>query len=79
MPTSSAFWASVAAQLVLIAILPLFGTLSDRFGRKPPLLFFGLGFTLLSVPLFAFLNAPSSGRGQVATAGCWLLWVCASG
>ena len=35
---------------------PLGGLLSDRFGRRPLLLFFGLGFALLSVPLLHALR-----------------------
>ncbi|WP_372344888.1 MFS transporter [Streptomyces sp. KL116D] len=35
---------------------PVGGLLSDRFGRKPLLLFFGLGFALLSVPLLHSLS-----------------------
>jgi MFS family permease len=34
----------------------LAGSLSDRFGRRPLLLFFGLGFTLLTVPLLHALR-----------------------
>jgi MHS family alpha-ketoglutarate permease-like MFS transporter len=68
-PTASAFWASIAAQLVLIVILPVCGALSDRFGRKPPLLFFGLGFTLLSVPLFALLSSSGWSLFVVMTVG----------
>ena len=55
--TPSALWASIAAELVLIAILPLFGALSDRIGRRPLLIGFGVGFVLLSVPLFALLSS----------------------
>lgn len=35
---------------------PIGGLLSDRFGRRPLLLFFGLGFTLLTVPLLHTLH-----------------------
>ncbi|MCF1592944.1 MFS transporter [Streptomyces muensis] len=35
---------------------PLGGLLSDRFGRRPLLLFFGLGFALLTVPLLHALH-----------------------
>ena len=35
---------------------PLGGMLSDRFGRRPLLLFFGVGFALLSVPLLHALR-----------------------
>lgn len=54
---SAALRASVAAQLVLVAILPPLGSLSDRIGRRPLLIGFGVGFVLLSVPLFALLSS----------------------
>lgn len=34
---------------------PLFGLVSDRVGRRPVLLWFGIGGTLLSVPIFTTL------------------------
>ncbi|MBB6434732.1 MHS family alpha-ketoglutarate permease-like MFS transporter [Streptomyces candidus] len=43
--------------LAFFAVLqPLGGLLSDRFGRKPLLLFFGLGFALLVVPLLGIVD-----------------------
>lgn len=43
--------------LAFFALLqPVGGLLSDRFGRKPLLLFFGLGFALLVVPLLRALD-----------------------
>ncbi|POX38787.1 MFS transporter [Streptomyces sp. Ru73] len=43
--------------LTFFAVLqPLTGLASDRFGRKPLLLMFGLGFALLSVPLLRALD-----------------------
>ncbi|WP_110944583.1 MFS transporter [Streptomyces niger] len=43
--------------LTFFAVLqPLTGIVSDRFGRKPLLLMFGLGFALLSVPLLRALD-----------------------
>ncbi|MFI8993069.1 MFS transporter [Streptomyces sp. NPDC053542] len=43
--------------LTFFAVLqPITGITSDRFGRKPLLLMFGLGFALLSVPLLRALN-----------------------
>jgi len=43
-PTASALWASIAAQVVLVLILPPLGALSDRIGRRPLLIYFGAGF-----------------------------------
>ena len=41
--------------LVMVALQPLFGHLSDKIGRRPLLIFFGIGGTLLTVPLFTLL------------------------
>lgn len=44
-----------AALVVFMLVQPLFGSLADRFGRKPMLLLFGAGSTLVSVPVFSAL------------------------
>lgn len=41
--------------LVMVALQPLFGHLSDKIGRRPLLIFFGIGGTLLTVPIFTLL------------------------
>ncbi len=41
--------------LVMVALQPLFGHMSDKIGRRPLLIFFGIGGTLLTVPLFTLL------------------------
>lgn len=43
------------ALLVFILLQPAAGALSDRIGRRPLLLFFGFGGTLLTVPLLMLL------------------------
>jgi MHS family alpha-ketoglutarate permease-like MFS transporter len=48
---SSALWAGVVANLVFIVMLPLWGSLSDRFGRKPNVIAFAVGTAILTVPL----------------------------
>ncbi|MFC8919921.1 MFS transporter [Streptomyces sp. NPDC057116] len=54
--------------LGLFALLqPLGGLLSDRYGRKPPLLLFGLGFALLTVPL---LRATGDSFGSLLLVQC---------
>ena len=44
-----------AALVVFMLVQPLFGSLADRVGRKPMLLLFGVGGTLVSVPVFSAL------------------------
>jgi MHS family alpha-ketoglutarate permease-like MFS transporter len=46
-----ALWAGVLANLVFIAALPVWGALSDRWGRKPNLIVFAVGLGVLSFPL----------------------------
>ncbi|MEU6061292.1 MFS transporter [Streptomyces sp. NPDC047097] len=65
-------FASTLALAFFAALQPLGGLLSDRFGRKPPLLFFGLGFTLLAVALLRAVDSFTS-LLLVACAGMVLL------
>ncbi|MGH3516191.1 MAG: MFS transporter [Haloechinothrix sp.] len=46
-----ALWAGVVANLVFVVALPLWGALSDRWGRKPNLYFFPLALGAVSFPL----------------------------
>ena len=48
---------STATLIVFMLLQPLFGALSDRVGRKPMLLLFGIGGMLVSVPIFSALAA----------------------
>ncbi|WP_410669960.1 MFS transporter [Amycolatopsis sp. cmx-4-68] len=45
------------AILVAAVLQPLAGKLSDRIGRRPLLLFFGIGGTLLTVPLMTVMGS----------------------
>ncbi|MDE8585966.1 MFS transporter [Arthrobacter sp. NQ4] len=51
MDRGTALWASVAANAVFIAVLPLWGILSDRIGRKPVMLIGGIGAAVLYFPM----------------------------
>ncbi|MEV6605599.1 MFS transporter [Kutzneria sp. NPDC051319] len=48
-------WVNFLALLAFVVIQPLAGALSDRIGRRPLLLFFGIAGTLLTVPLLTLL------------------------
>lgn len=43
------------ALLVMLILQPIFGAISDKIGRKPMLLWFGIGGTLFTVPIFSIL------------------------
>jgi MFS transporter, MHS family, alpha-ketoglutarate permease len=64
----------VFATLVFASLLqPLYGALSDRIGRKPLLLFFGIAGTLGTVPILSTLqNAPSPLLAFALIAAAWL-------
>ncbi|MBO0360992.1 MFS transporter [Hymenobacter sp. BT186] len=51
---------SFGALAVALVLQPLMGALSDRVGRRPVLLFFGVGATLGTVPLLTALSHTSS-------------------
>lgn len=51
MNESAALWAGAIAIAIMIAVLPLAGALSDRFGRKPNFLVFSLAAAALTFPL----------------------------
>jgi MHS family alpha-ketoglutarate permease-like MFS transporter len=54
-PNSTVTLINFAALVVFVAMQPIFGSLSDRIGRRPLLLFFGIGGTVLTVPLLTLL------------------------
>ncbi len=53
-------WINFLALLVFVVLQPLAGRLSDRIGRRPLLMFFGIGGTLLTVPILAILSGTTS-------------------
>ncbi|WP_197523574.1 MFS transporter [Actinokineospora pegani] len=57
---STAAWVNFTALLVFVVIQPLAGGLSDRIGRRPLLMFFGVGATVLTVPLMTLLSTTSA-------------------
>jgi MHS family alpha-ketoglutarate permease-like MFS transporter len=58
--TSTVTWINFVALLVFVILQPVAGSLSDRIGRRPLLLFFGIAGTLLSVPLLTILAGTSN-------------------
>lgn len=52
LPKEVVSWINFIALLIFVALQPLAGMLSDRIGRRPLLIGFGILGTLLTVPLF---------------------------
>ncbi|HSG07478.1 MAG TPA: MFS transporter [Longimicrobiales bacterium] len=59
---SQALWSNTVGLLVLVAVIPLWGRLSDRVGRRPLLLACCAAFVVLPYPVASFLaSGPSFG------------------
>jgi MHS family alpha-ketoglutarate permease-like MFS transporter len=56
-PTSTVTVINFVALVLFVALQPLAGALSDRIGRRPLLIFFGLSATLFTVPLLMLLGS----------------------
>ena len=62
-PLEDAFKAQVIALLCLTVVIPLVGALSDRIGRKPPMIVGTIACLVALLPLFRLLHAePSLGN-----------------
>ncbi|MEC3917634.1 MFS transporter [Nocardia sp. CDC160] len=55
-PASEVLWISVLASVFMIALLPGYGIVSDRIGRRPVLLVSSLGTALVVYPATALLD-----------------------
>src|SRR6516225_7080929 len=64
-----------AATLVFASLLqPIYGAISDRIGRKPLLIWFGLMGTLFTIPLLRALQATTSVIGAfLLIAAAWMI------
>ena len=52
---ADALWSGTIGLLVLVVAIPLFGTLSDRIGRKPLLLISCIAFIVLPYPVLSWM------------------------
>ncbi|MEB7504423.1 MFS transporter [Arthrobacter koreensis] len=78
MNPTSALVAGLCGQAVFLLAIPLMGAASDRWGRRPVLLVFSIGFFLAAIPLeFGLGSSPFSLFGTVALASILLAANCA--
>ena len=73
---SASLWLSTAAAVIVIAVTPLIGALSDRIGRKPVLAALSLGNIVLPATMFALM---ASGSHERALLGALVLAALAGG
>lgn len=69
---TEALWLATIAAVVVIAVTPLAGMLSDRIGRKPVLIGLAMAAAVLPVTMFALMGDGSTARallGAVVLAG----------
>jgi MHS family alpha-ketoglutarate permease-like MFS transporter len=57
MDAGVAYWCSVAAQCIALTILPLWGRISDRIGRRPMMITFAVLMTVLQIPLTGLIGS----------------------
>lgn len=73
-PAQSALWASVIAQAVGLLALPLVGALSDRIGRRPVMIAFGLLGAALAWPLDLLARGGTAWHFGLAMTGGLLIF-----
>jgi len=61
LPKEQVTWINFIALVIFVALQPAYGALSDRIGRRPLLIAFGIGATLFSVPLLTAVSHAGSG------------------
>lgn len=64
----------IAGSLIFASILqPIYGLISDKIGRKPVLMFFGIAGTLLTVPILTTLaGTKSAWMALLLICGAWI-------
>src|SRR5262249_35030725 len=60
--------------IVAIVLQPIYGSISDRIGRKPLLIFFGVAGTIFTIPLLTALTSTKDAfTAFLLICGAWLI------
>jgi MHS family alpha-ketoglutarate permease-like MFS transporter len=70
LPKEQVTWINFGALLIFVGLQPVYGALSDRIGRRPLLIAFGIGATLCTVPI---LTAVSHAKAALPAFGLMML------
>ncbi|WP_123026636.1 MFS transporter [Mycolicibacterium stellerae] len=70
LPKEQVTWINFVALLIFVGLQPVYGALSDRIGRRPLLIAFGIGATLCTVPI---LTAVSHAQSALPAFGLMML------
>jgi MHS family alpha-ketoglutarate permease-like MFS transporter len=70
LPKEQVTWINFAALLIFVGLQPVVGAVSDRIGRRPLLIAFGVGATVCTVPL---LTAVSHVESALAAFGLMMI------
>lgn len=66
LPTEQVTWINFVALLLFVGLQPVVGALSDRVGRRPLLIAFGVGATVCTVPLLTAVGRVDSSLAALA-------------
>ncbi len=75
-PKTTVTWINFSALVIFMLLQPVYGHISDRIGRRPLLLFFGIGGVLITWPVLSTLSGTTNPFGAFGLMLGALLVVC---
>jgi MHS family alpha-ketoglutarate permease-like MFS transporter len=75
-PKTTVTWVNFSALIIFMVLQPVYGYVSDRIGRRPLLIFFGVGGVLITWPVLSTLAGTQNPYGAFALMLTALLVVC---